>query len=221
MLIFLAVFYSCAVTEKSQRSIKISLNAGLNKGGITENTDLSIVPDAMPADEATIDAYSGETRTGINAGIHANKPLKFGEIESGLDYMYNYQTFTYADKGNMYIGVRNLSVSQIMVPLTYNFNLLKRSLPEAEIQLKLGYMAQINLVNEEGTGILPEYEINKWSNGALFGISAYPLKFRNGSKLGFYIDGYRGSQIYEDYYNLKSFEMPGSSFLKYGIRYRF
>ena len=69
--------------------------------------------------------------------------------------------------------------------------------------------------------ILPEYEINKWSNGALFGISAYPVKFSNGSKLGFYLDAYRGSQIYEDYYNLKSFEMPGSSFIKYGVRYRF
>ena len=57
--------------------------------------------------------------------------------------------------------------------------------------------------------------------GGLFGISAYPVRFGNGSKLGFYVDAYRGSQIYEDYYNQKVFETPGSNFVKGGIRYRF
>lgn len=57
--------------------------------------------------------------------------------------------------------------------------------------------------------------------GGLLGISAYPVRFGNGSKLGIYIDVYRGSQIYEDYYNQKVFETPGSSFVKGGIWYRF
>lgn len=56
--------------------------------------------------------------------------------------------------------------------------------------------------------------------GGLFGISAYPVRFGNGSKLGFYVDAYRGSQIYEDYYNQKVFETPGSNFVKGGIRCR-
>jgi hypothetical protein len=38
--------------------------------------------------------------------------------------------------------------------------------------------------------------------------------------LGLYLDAYRGGQIYEDFYNLSSFEMPGSSFYKLGVIYQ-
>ena len=209
----------CSVTEKSQRAIKYSLQAGINKGGITENTDLSVLP--SPLDENDVDAYSGATRTGVNVSVHANKPLKYGEIESGLGYMYNYQTFSFNDQENMFVGVRNLNVNQIMLPLTYNFNILKKSLSETELQVKFGFIGQFNFIKILDTGVLPDYSINAYTGGALCGISAYPVKFANGSKLGFYIDAYRGSQIYEDYYNQVSFEMPGSSFVKGGIRYRF
>lgn len=211
---------SCSVTDKSKREFKFSVQAGLNKGGIVENTDLTVVQNAEPV-VGKPDAYSGATSIGANVGIHVNKPLKYGEIESGLDYMYNSQTFTYADQGNMYIGSRDLSVNQVMIPLTYNFELFKKALPLAEIQIKLGYMGQVNFVTGNGIGILPEYSINHWSNGAIFGISAYPFKFVNGSKIGLYIDAYRGCQIYKDYYNQESFQMPGSSFVKGGIRYQF
>jgi len=220
-LIVTLVMSACAVTDKSERGVKLSIQAGINQGGITENTDLTVVPNAEPTPEATIDAYSGATSMGANIGLHANKPLKFGEIETGLDYMYNHQEFTYADAGNMYIGTRDFSVSQLMIPLTYNVELFEKWLPSAEIQLKFGYMAQLNFVSASGTGILPEYSINRWSNGGVFGISAYPFKFPDGSKLGFYLDAYRGTQIYKDYYNQEQFEMPGSSFVKGGIRYRF
>jgi hypothetical protein len=210
---------SCVVTEKSQRAIKYSIQGGINKGGITENSDLSIL--SGPPDETLLDAFSGATQLGVNAGVHINKPLKYGEIESGLDYMFNAQTFTFADTENMYVGVRDLNVNQLMVPISYNFNVLQTVFPRAEIQLKLGLTGQLNFVSISSTGTLPDYSINAWSGGALFGCSAYPVKFENGQKLGFYIDVYRGSQIYEDYYNQKTFETPGSSFIKGGIRYRF
>jgi hypothetical protein len=51
------------------------------------------------------------------------------------------------------------------------------------------------------TGILPAYTLNRWSNGDSIGISAYPVMFINGSKLGFYFDVYRVSLIYTDLYN--------------------
>jgi hypothetical protein len=220
-LVVTLIMSACAVTDKSERGVKLSIQAGINQGGITENTDLTVVPNAEPTPEATIDAYSGATSMGANVGLHANKPLKFGEIETGLDYMYNHQEFTYADAGNMYIGTRDFSVSQLMIPLTYNVELFEKWLPSAEIQVKFGYMAQLNVVSASGTGILPEYSINRWSNGGVFGISAYPFRFPDGSKLGFYLDAYRGTQIYKDYYNQEQFEMPGSSFVKGGLRYRF
>lgn len=221
VLLFMAglILNSCAVTEKSQHALKYSIQVGVNKGGITENTDLSILPN--PTDENLVDAFSGATQLGLNVGVHVNKPLKYGEIESGLDYMFNVQTFSFAHEGNLYLGVRELNVHQLMVPITYNFNVLKKVLPTAELQLKLGFMGQVNFVSTSNSGALPEYAINNFSGGGTFGISAYPIKLENGSKLGFYIDAYRGSQIYEDDYNQPDFEMPGSSFVKGGIRYRF
>jgi len=183
--------------------------------------DMKVVPGAEAPPEATVDAFTGATKGGFNAGIHVNIPLKRNEIETGADYMYNHQTFTYVDAGNMYIGVRELKVSQVMFPFTYNFVLFRKLLPNASIQLKIGYLGQLNFVSTSSTGILPNYTINRWSNGATFGISALPVQFNSGSKLGFYIDGYRGTQVYEDFYNQTSFEMPGSSFVKFGIKYQF
>jgi hypothetical protein len=134
--------------------------------------------------------------------------------------MFNKQTFTYNDAVNNYAGVRELKVSQFMIPLTYNFVFFRKMFPDADIQLKLGYTGQLNFVSETSTGILPDYSVKPWSNGAAFGISAFPFQFTDGSKLGFYLDAYRGTQIYDDYYNQSSFEMPGSSYIKFGLKYQ-
>lgn len=213
----LFVLFSCSVTERIEKGVKYSIQAGMNHGGIIENTDLAVVPNI----ENEVDAFSGATSMGANTGVHVNIPLKRNEIETGLDYMYNSQSFKYADAGNSFSGTRDLSVSQVLVPLTYNFVLLKRLLPDSELQFHLGYVGQLNFISVSGSGKLPNYNINTWSNGATIGFSAYPFLFKNGHKLGFYLDVYRGSRFYEDYYNQKSFDMPGSSYFKFGLKYRF
>lgn len=218
MSLCLFAINSCSTSQptNTDRSPKFSIQAGANKGGITENTDMTVVPGA----ETTVDAFTGATNTGMNVGVHINKPLKYNQVEAGIDYMFSPQTFTYNDAVNNYQGVRELKVSQIMIPLTYNFCLFRKLAPEADIQIKLGYTGQMNFVSESGTGTLPDYTIKPWSNGATFGISAFPLQFKNGSKMGFYFDAYRGTQVYEDYYNQKLFEMPGSSYMKFGLKYQ-
>ena len=215
---YLVIINSCNTSQQTthEKSLRFSIQGGSNLGGITENTDMSVVPGA----ETTVDAFSGATNYGINAGIHVNKPLKHNQVESGIDYMFNKQTFTYKDAVNNYAGVRELKVSQFMIPLTYNFVLFRKMFPDADIQLKLGYTGQLNFVSETSTGILPDYSVKPWSNGAAFGISAFPFQFTDGSKLGFYLDAYRGTQIYDDYYNQSSFEMPGSSYIKFGLKYQ-
>lgn len=220
-ILFLWMVMGCTVTEKSQRGLKYSVQAGLNKGGITENTDLTIVPNAQATPESTVDAFSGATRLGGNVGFHVSKPLRYGQLESGVDYMYNHQTFSFADQGNMLIGVRQFHVNQLMLPLTYNFVLFKRLLPASELQLRVGYLGQLNLISTTGIGMLPVYSLKTWSNGATLGLSAHLIQFGNGSKLGLFVDGYRGSRIYTDHYNQESFEMPGSSFVKFGFKYQF
>ncbi|TVQ19555.1 MAG: hypothetical protein EA361_00665 [Bacteroidetes bacterium] len=64
------------------------------------------------------------------------------------------------------------------------------------------------------------YTMNRWSNGGTLGISAYPVMFNNGSKLGFYFDAYRGSRIYTDFFNQKEFDIPASGFMKFGLSYK-
>lgn len=84
---FLLIISACTVTDKSHRGVKFSVQAGANKGGITENTDMTVVPGAETPAEATVDAFSGATHTDLNVGIHVNKPLKYNQVESGIDYM--------------------------------------------------------------------------------------------------------------------------------------
>lgn len=217
-MIFIA---ACTVTEKSQRKIKYSFQAGVNQGGITENTDMAVVPNVTPKTQTGVDAFSGATKTGFNAGFHINKPLKYNELEVGIDYMYNDQTFTYSDPENTFSGTRQFIVNQIMVPVTYNFNILKSTLPRSEFQLKVGYVNQLNFISVSEKGNLPDYSLKRWSGGVTAGISIYPYTFKNGSKIGFFIDGYRGSRIYTDFYNQDNFEMPASSYMKGGLRFRF
>ena len=136
-------------------------------------------------------------------------------METGLDYMYNHQTFNYIDEVNSFIGVRRLHVSQFMVPVTYNFVFQKVGL-----HLKVGLLGQFNLVSANGTGILPYNSVIPFSAGPTFGVSFLPFHFRNGDTLGIYCDIYRGSQIYKDFYNQPKFEIPGSSFIKFGFKYQ-
>lgn len=223
-ILVIQVLSSCSLTRNSvsDKTLKFSLQGGFNVGGITENTDMSVVPNVRVPTEANVDAFSGATQVGYNAGFHVNKKLKNNQIESGLDYMFDYQTFNYIDAGNFYIGVRRLQVSQFMLPLTFNLTLFGNLFPKAEVQLKIGFIGQANFISTNDTGIsLPDYSVKPYSFGPTFGLSVYPFQFNNGNKLGCYLDGYRGNQIYEDYYNQPGFEMPGSSFLKFGFRYQF
>ena len=192
------------------------MQAGLNKGGITENTDFTKTTDIQP------DAFSGATKTGFNASGHIVLPLKRNALETGIDYMYNNQTFTFKDATYGNNGTRKIGTSQFMVPLTYNLSFFKKNNPLGSLQVKVGYLMQLNLFSVSNYGAqLTDYNTKGFSNGLTVGISATPFKFENGYRLGFYFDGYRGSKIYDDFYNRSIYEMPGSSFLKFGIIYQF
>jgi len=192
------------------------IQAGLNKGGITENTDFTKTTDIQP------DAFTGATKIGLNTSSHIVLPLKQNSIETGFDFMYNNQKFTFNDSHVGYNGSRNVGTSQFMIPITYNFNLLKKNNSLGSLQLKVGYLMQFNLFSVTDNGApLTDYSTSGFSNGFTIGVSATPFKMSNGNRLGFYIDGYRGSKIYNDFYNRSIYEMPGSSFMKIGIMYQF
>ncbi|RPH32748.1 MAG: hypothetical protein EHM93_07935 [Bacteroidales bacterium] len=189
---------------------------GFNKGGITENTDFTKTSNVQP------DAFTGATKIGFNASGHVVLPIKRNAIETGIDYMYNNQTFTFNDYSNGYSGNRRISSSQIMLPVTYNFSFFHKNNPLGSIQFKVGYLIQFNMfsVLDSGTA-LTDYSLNNFSSGITAGLSATPFHMNNGSKLGFYFDVYRGTKIYNDFYNQSIYEMPASSFMKFGIIYQF
>lgn len=219
-ILFVFLLMGCASQQAIHSDKKWSpiyrLQVGTNKGGIVENTDMTVV------DNAGIDAFTGATRRGVNASGKVLLPLRVNFVETGIDLMYNSQTFTYNDAANDFMGERKLAITQFMVPLTYSFGILRQNHPEGLFQIKLGYAAQFNLFSvSDGQGNMPGYSTNSFSNGATLGLSTTPFRLNNGTKLGFFLDGYRGTRAYEDFYNRTEFEIPGTSFLKYGIIYQF
>jgi hypothetical protein len=185
-------------------------------GGIIENTDLKQIPNAEP------DAFTGATKISPTIGAHVKLPVLRNAIETGVDYMYANQTFTYNDNNNGFNGKRKLSTSQFMVPITLDFNLMKYKNPQGVATIKIGMVSEYNIVNVKDENILlPEYSLNHFSSGITMGVSSMPITLRNNSKLGFSFDLYRGGRIYTDFYNKKEFEMPASSFFKATIIYQF
>lgn len=212
--------------DKEKRKPEYRVQLGINHGGIVENTNLTEIEtdniNGLTGATESVDAFTGATKAGVNAGAHMLIPLKTNNIELGVDYMLNNQTFSYCDSINMYYGNRKILTSQFLFPITYNIGLFKKKYKEGLLQIKLGYVFQYNLFNITSNGShLPQYSVNNFSNGITLGFTSTPFELKNGSKFGFYVDMYRGSQAYEDFYNLKTFEMPATSFFKGGIIYHF
>lgn len=220
MIISSFLFLGCSnqqlISGETKWSPVYRLQVGTNKGGIVENTDMTVIGNAG------VDAFSGATNRGVNASGKVMLPLKRNYLETGIDLMYNSQIFTYNDAANSFFGERKLGVTQFMVPLSYSIGLFRGNTPEGLFQIKFGYSAQINLFTvSNGSGNLPDYSTQSFSNGATLGLSTTPIRLSNGKKLGFFVDGYRGTQAYDDFYNRAEFEVKGTSFVKYGIIFQF
>jgi hypothetical protein len=220
VLISTLLIMGCApsnlVSDNTKWKPIYSFQVGIAHGGIIENTDLKQIPNTE------IDAFTGATSVSPIVGANIKLPILWNEFEAGIDYMYVNQIFTYKDAFNGYNGKRELSTSQFIFPLTYNFKILRKLSPNNIWSFKIGLVGEYNLVKvNDNINSLPNYSINKFSGGFVFGAATMPFHFENNSKLGFFLDMYRGSRIYTDFYNLKSFKMPGSSFARFGIIYQF
>jgi hypothetical protein len=167
-------------------------------------------------------ASSEEIKVGVAIGVHDVIPLGRNAIETGLDYAYSPQRLFYDNKMYEYNGYRYVRTSQLMVPITYNFGLFKKIAPEGFIELKIGYLAQLNFVSEGPTsGTIPGYSTNRFSNGLIFGLSAIPIKFKNQSRMGLFADAYYGTHLFKDIYSPQKSEWHYSAFCRFGIVYQF
>lgn len=124
-------------------------------------------------ENADVDAFTGATRTGVNASGKVLLPVKNNFVETGIDLMHNSQTFTYNDAIHDFMGERKLGVTQFMVPVTYSIGFFRNNQPEGLFQIKLGYAAQFNLFSvSDGGENMPDYSTKSFSNGVTIG---FPL----------------------------------------------
>jgi hypothetical protein len=93
--------------KKSPSKFNLSFQAGANKGGMVENTNMEEIPGV------TVDAFSGATRAGFNVGTRVSYPIGKIRLETGIDFMQNSQTFTYNDALNHNIGKRDFATNQL------------------------------------------------------------------------------------------------------------
>jgi len=202
----------CSTTNNSGRHSTISILAGLSSGGLVENREMSGINGV-----SNIDTITGATRTFYNAGIHTEINLKGHSIETGLDYISFDQSVEYELPSLSVSGNRDFSFHQLRLPLTYNLHLFKNSQNYPRLILKAGMSTGYTFaesVTEDGN--VPDYKFTNWDYGPTLGILIYPLQLKQNYRVGFYLDLYRGSRIYEDIYH-EAEGIGGHSFLKYGI----
>jgi hypothetical protein len=216
ILLYVGCISQQSTNNKAKYKLAYKVQMGASHGGIVENKDMKQIPNTE------VDAFTGATNTGFNTCLKVLFPVRRNAIETGVDYLYSHQTFIYKDNVNGYHGERMLGISQCIIPLTYNIGLFRKKYEEGLFTIKLGYLVEFSYVNiNDATGNLPAYEIKHFSKGYTMGLTTSPFHFKNGSKLGLYLDIYRGSRIYKDFYNQKEFKRGGTSFLKYGISFQF
>ncbi len=202
---------SCNTGQKIHRT-HLSFVAGINAGGITENTDLSFIGKEP-------DAFTGATKSGYHAGIRASQRIGIVDIESGIDLMNNRQTMYYNDAMAGFSGKRELCLNQVNVPLTLGIHLFPEKYPKAGLKLSAGYLTQFNHLYADDEGTLPAYELSKRSSGATLSLQGNLLTENGKPRLGLYGSIYRGSRIFTDPYNPADALIPGSSFAALGLKF--
>ncbi|HEX2935723.1 MAG TPA: outer membrane beta-barrel protein [Bacteroidales bacterium] len=218
LLSILVAIGGCAGSKSSSeaRKIRFGVEAGPNSGGIVENTKMADIAGAP------VDGFSGATSMGFHTGGHALLPVGRNDIQAGVMYLYSPQKFTYNDPVHGYAGSRDLRLSQVIVPVTYNFNLFTRKFIPGTLSLKVGGAIEYNMLSVTNNGLnLTDYSTNKISAGITLGIAAMPFRFSNNACLGFGFDMYKGGQIFDDFYNRPEFAMPSSSYMKFSVIYQF
>ena len=185
----------------------ISLRAGGSWGGVVEET--------------TVDGISGATNLSWHTGAHVEFYFNRNSIESGLDFIQYRQQISYNIPANQMEGRLDLNLSELRVPLTYNFRLLSSPVNENLLNLKLGVSAGFLVGEDAGiSGTVPEYSVSGSNFGPTFGLSSTPVLLNNKQKLGLYIDFYRGSKVFDDMFHDAS-DTGGFSNLKFGLSFTF
>ena len=218
-VLFFAIL-SCSMTKNSlvrdngnpEKHSNISILAGAASGGLVENKEMSGIDGV-----SNVDAITGATKTFFNGGIHSEIDIKGHKIETGLDYIGFDQSVEYKMPSLSVNGKRDVQFHQMRLPIMYNFHFFKDSQNYSRLILKAGLsMGYTFSKSVFDFGNIPDYKFTNWDYGPTLGVSVFPLQLKQNYRIGFYLDLYRGSQIYEDIYH-KAEGIGGQSFMKFGV----
>jgi len=218
--VLILAILSCSMTknslirdnDNSEKHSTISILAGLSSGGLVDNTEMSGITGV-----SNIDAITGATKTLFNSGVHTEIDIKGHKIETGLDYISFDQSVEYKMPSLSVNGQRDIRFHQLRLPLTYNFQFFRDSQNYPRLILKAGLSGGYTFSKSVSDfGNIPDYTFTNWDYGPTLGVSVFPLQLKQNYRIGFYLDLYRGSQIYEDVYH-KAEGIGGQSFMKFGV----
>lgn len=210
VVLYILSFQGCTVSKDATEKTTASYLAygGINYGGFIEDTE--------------IDAISGATSMQYNFGLHSEIAIRNKyRIETGLDYIKYKQTLDFNDTQNDYTGKTDFNYSQLRVPVTYNFSLLKNSDNRTVINFKAGMSFGYNIFEDiKIHDTAPDYIFNKFTYAFNIGFSSVPVKISEKITSGIYLDFIRGSKQYEDFYHGNN-ETGLISNLNFGIVFRY
>lgn len=204
-----------AVTGATKAKISFAFLAGGAYGGFVHNENMHGINGV-----SDMDAITGATKVTYNAGVHTFLEGHGRTIETGLDYVNLSKSIKYEMPSFSVNGTRDFKVHQLRLPVTYNFGFFKNGLDQSRFILRVGlsagYTFSKTVEDSEDSENLPDYEFSDWDFCGKFGLSYYPFNFNENSRLGFYIDAYRGLKAYKDIYHEPAY-LGGNAFMKFGF----
>jgi hypothetical protein len=204
-----------AVTGATKAEVKFTVLAGGSYGGLVHNENMHGINGV-----SGVDAITGATKVGSNAGIHLILKGHGRTIETGLDYVNLSKSIKYEMPSLSVNGTRNFETHQLRLPVTYNFGFFKNDLKQTKLVLKVGlsagYTFSKTIEDSEGSENLPEYDFSDWDLCGKIGVSYYPFNLNQNSRFGIYIDAYRGFKAYKDIYHEAAY-LGGNAFMRFGF----
>jgi hypothetical protein len=165
-----------------------------------------------------VDAVTSASRWGGNGGIHAEIDLAGHFIETGLDYSYFKNDYTYNNLSGNIDGTRSFTIQGITLPVMYNFHFFNRGNGDPRLILGLGLFGSYFPYHKVGeTGSMSSYNLKNWTAGPCLRISYYPLEIEDKYLLGLFLGLSRSINGFytDDYY--KGTNAGNLGFLDLGI----
>lgn len=216
--VFLLTVFASGLGQSpfEQPEYKYSFLLGINGGGMVENSELKGLKGATGAD-----AITGATKLQITVGVHRNFKILGQWFETGFDFLDFDHSIDYNLPSFHRHGSIRFSFQQIRLPIRYKLQIYNNQYTEKNVTVNFGLSFGYSLFKEEhSTGNMPHYSIRQTDWGPSLGLVIFPFSSTYLKNGGFFVDAYRGSQIFDDPFH-KASGVGNNSYLKFGFIARY